>query len=144
MPQPACFLLLLTALTVAPLVPALAQHAPVMSGARPGSLRPDIPPTFPGGAGEMKKFLLTALQYPAAAADHQVSGKVVVAFTVQTNGSCTGFNVVSPPLGYGCEAEALRVAALMPRWEPARQRTTPVPVMATLTLPFGASPTVEK
>ncbi len=137
MPQPVFFLLILTALAAAPLTPVLAQHAPVTSGARPSSIRPDIPPKFPGGAGEMKKFLLTNLQYPATAADHQVSGKVVVAFTVQTDGSCTGFNVVSPLLGYGCEEEALRVAALMPRWEPARKRTTPVPVLATLTLPFG-------
>lgn len=119
------------------------QHQAVTGGPRPGSLRPDIPPKFPGGQSALQQFIREHLQYPDAAIDKQISGKLVVGFTVQADGTLTDVKIVSDTLGAGCEAEALRVVGLMPAWEPARIRTQPIAVPATLTLPFGATPELD-
>ena len=148
-------------LLVAPLVALLSaapatvqaqtptQSAKLHSGtperARPSRLggRPDTPCRFPGPDGSLQKFLRTNLKYPAAAADKQISGHVTVQFMVQADGTLTDFSTVGDSLGAGCEAEALRVAQLMPKWEPAKRRTQPVPTTTLLTLPFGATPTLD-
>lgn len=120
-------------------------HSGTADYARPSRLggRPDVPCRFPGPNGALQKFLRANLKYPAAAADHQVSGHVTVQFMVQADGAMTDFSTVGDTLGYGCEAEALRVARLMPNWEPAKRRTQPVPTTTLITLPFGASPTLD-
>lgn len=105
--------------------------------------RPDIPPRFPGDQKAMQKFLQDNLKYPDAAADHQVSGHVTVQFMVKEDGSLADFGIVGDTLGYGCEQEALRVAKLMPNWAPARRRTQPVATVTLITMPFGASPTLD-
>ena len=105
--------------------------------------RPDVPPRFPGDQPAMQKFLQENLKYPAAAADHQVSGKVTVQFMVKEDGSLADFQLVGDTLSYGCGQEALRVAKLMPNWVPARRRTQPVATLTLITLPFGASPELD-
>jgi TonB family protein len=112
--------------------------APSLSGGRP-----DVACRFPGPPNALGNFIRQNLQYPATAADKQVSGKVTVQFMVQADGSLTDFSVVGDTLGYGCEAEALRVARLMPSWVPAKRRNQPVPTTTLLTFPFGAAPALE-
>ena len=146
------FALLMGLLLLAPgvlLAQTPSQTPKLRSGtperARPSRLggRPDQPCRFPGPSGALQKFLATNLKYPAAAADHQVSGRVTVQFMVQADGTLTDFSTIGDSLGYGCEAEALRVVQLMPAWEPAKRRTEPVPTTTLLTLPFGAAPTLD-
>jgi TonB family protein len=48
------------------------------------------------------------LQYPQAAKENHIEGKVTLQFTVDTNGNTTELMVVKG-LGYGCDQEALRV-----------------------------------
>lgn len=141
------FLALLTGFAAAAQTPTQQPklHSGTPERARPSQLggRPDVPCRFPGPNGSLQKFLRENLKYPAAAADHQVSGHVTVQFMVQADGELTDFSTVGDSLGYGCEAEALRVAKLMPRWEPAKRRSQPVPTTTLITLPFGASPTLD-
>lgn len=143
------FLSLLAALLSAAPAAVLAQAPKLHSGtperARPSRIggRPDTPCRFPGPDGSLQKFLRTNLKYPAAAADKQISGHVTVQFMVQADGTLTDFSTVGDSLGAGCEAEALRVAQLMPKWEPAKRRTQPVPTTTLLTLPFGATPALD-
>jgi protein TonB len=114
-------------------------HAsPSLSGGRP-----DVACRFPGPPNALGNFIRQNLQYPAAAADKQVSGKLTVQFMVQADGSLTDFSIVGDTLGYGCETEALRVARLMPSWVPAKRRNQPVPTTTLLTLPFGATPVLD-
>ena len=120
-------------------------HSSTPDRPRPSQLggRPDVPCRFPGPNGSLQKFLAENLKYPAAAADKGSSGKVTVQFTVQADGSLTDISTVGDTLGHGCEAEAIRVVSLMPRWEPAKRRTQPVPTTTLLTLPFGATPALD-
>ncbi len=120
-------------------------HSGTPERARPSQLggRPDQPCRFPGPDGALQKFLRDNLKYPASAADKQISGSVTVQFMVQADGTLTDFSTVGDTLGAGCEAEALRVARLMPNWQPAKRRTQPVATTTLLTLPFGAAPTLD-
>ncbi|MBC7447706.1 MAG: TonB family protein [Hymenobacteraceae bacterium] len=120
-------------------------HSGTPERARPSQIggRPDQPCRFPGPNGSLQKFLRENLKYPATAADKQISGQVTVQFMVQADGTLTDFSTVGDSLGAGCEAEALRVARLMPNWEPAKRRTQPVPTTTLLTLPFGATPVLD-
>ncbi len=77
-------------------------------------------PAFPGGAGELAKFLSRNLQYPAEAEDARVSGRVVVSFWVDETGRAYGFGAVQSPHP-ALEAEAMRVAKKISRWEPGLQ-----------------------
>jgi periplasmic protein TonB len=157
--QSPVFLLLFAALTLfvgpvcAQTAPTTIIHPPKTTAApgtpnpRPspmrGGGRPDVPCHFPGPPNALGNFIRENLQYPAAAADHRVSGKLTVQFMVQADGSLTDFSIIDDSLGYGCEAEALRVAKLMPNWVPAKRRNQPVPTTTLLTLPFGATPVLD-
>jgi protein TonB len=77
-------------------------------------------PTFPGGLESMMKFLHSEIIYPTQARENGVEGKVVLSFIVQTDGSIAFLNI-EKSLGFGCDAEALRVVALMPKWNAGKQ-----------------------
>ena len=77
-------------------------------------------PMFPGGQVELTKFLSRNLQYPAEAADARISGRVVVSFWVDEQGHAYGFGAIQSPHP-ALEAEALRVARKIDRWEPGLQ-----------------------
>lgn len=77
-------------------------------------------PMFPGGQVELTKFLSRNLQYPTEAADARVSGRVVVSFWVDEQGHAYGFGAIQSPHP-ALEAEALRVARKIDRWEPGLQ-----------------------
>ncbi len=83
-------------------------------------MQAEIMPSFPGGDGELQRFLSRNLVYPDAARARNIEGKVVVQFVVETDGRLTNMNIIRE-LGYGCEAEVLHALARMPRWNPGRQ-----------------------
>jgi periplasmic protein TonB len=56
-------------------------------------------------------------------------------FTVNTDGSITDPQVLKG-LGFGTDAEALRVLKLMPRWKPGRQAGRTVRVRYNLPISF--------
>ncbi|MBO4658189.1 MAG: energy transducer TonB [Prevotella sp.] len=75
-------------------------------------------PSFPGGMQALLKFLSENITYPLQ--EESVTGRVVVRFVVETDGSITEPQVVRS-LHPQLDAEALRVISLMPKWEPAMQ-----------------------
>ena len=92
-------------------------------------------PEYPGGMGELMKFLSRNIKYPAAAQQARVQGKVVVEFLVGTDGSISDIKVkrsVNPEL----DAEAVRVIGLMPKWRPGEQRGKAVDVRYELPITF--------
>jgi protein TonB len=131
------------------LVPAeaqLAAHAaPTISAASPGPsptaptvyFAADEMPSFPGGSAEMLRFLGSRLNYPPAALDRSVSGKVHVRFTVDPEGHLHDPQVVRG-LGSGLDEEALRLVRLMPWWNPGKIQGRPVWVSLTLPITFRA------
>lgn len=92
-------------------------------------------PQFPGGEGEMYKWLGANIVYPPAAAEEGVSGRVVVEFVVGKDGSITNVRVVRPRHP-ALDKEALRVVKAMPKWIPGRNNGQPVKVTYTLPVTF--------
>ena len=92
-------------------------------------------PEYPGGMGELMRFLQKNLRYPAAARQARVQGKVIVEFLVGTDGSISDIKVkhsICPEL----DAEAMRVIGLMPKWRPGDQRGKAVSVRYEMPIEF--------
>lgn len=92
-------------------------------------------PEFPGGETEMRKFLSRNVQYPAAAQRGNISGRVVVQFVVERDGSI-GATKILKSIGFGCDEEAIRVIKSMPKWNPGKQNGKPVRVYFNLPVTY--------
>jgi protein TonB len=84
-------------------------------------------PEFPGGEGELMKFLQKNIQYPQMERDNDIQGKVIVRFTVQEDGSVADVNVIRA-VSPGLDKEAVRVVKIMPKFKPGRQQGKAVKV----------------
>ena len=115
----------------APAAVAAAPSAPTVYFAA------DEMPAFPGGDAALVKFLGSKLNYPAAALDRNLSGKVYLTFTVDPEGHLHDPRVVRG-LGAGLDEEALRLVRLMPGWMPGRVKSQPVWVTMTMPIVFRA------
>lgn len=74
-------------------------------------------PEFPGGMAQLMKWLTKNLTYPEMAKARQISGRVVVSFIINSDGTVDDaklLNTVDPML----DREALRVVKMMPKWNP--------------------------
>lgn len=79
------------------------------------------PTTFPGGMGELMKWLGKNIKYPDLAAENGIQGRVMVRFVVERDGSTSNVEIargVDPSL----DKEAMRVVKAMPKWNPGKQR----------------------
>ncbi|MBO0929411.1 M56 family metallopeptidase [Fibrella aquatilis] len=92
-------------------------------------------PQFPGGMQGLFNYVNDNLQYPEAARRAAVSGKVFVQFDVNTDGSIGSVQILKG-LGFGCDAEAVRLVKAMPKWIPGQQSGRPVTVRYTLPIDF--------
>ena len=123
-------------------------------------------PTYPGGQGEIMKYLSTHLRYPAVAREMQAEGEITIKFIVDKTGFVRSPQVVqtntkSPLItaevakaakegdeeaveisrNYYDAVEALKEEAIyvvrnMPRWEPGRQNGKRVETCYTLPVSF--------
>jgi protein TonB len=90
-------------------------------------------PTFK--EGDVRAWLARNLQYPPVAAENGISGRVVVGFVVEKDGSISNVQVlrgVDPSL----DKEAVRVVKAMPRWNPGMQNGSPVRVKYNVPVQF--------
>ncbi len=92
-------------------------------------------PEFQGGTAAMYAWLSKNIKYPAAAQRANISGKVYVSFTVNTDGTITDAQVLKG-LGFGTDEEATRVVRAMPRWKPGKQSGRAVRVKYNLPISF--------
>ncbi|MBE6292793.1 MAG: M56 family metallopeptidase [Bacteroidales bacterium] len=95
-------------------------------------------PEYPGGMGELMKFLQRNVRYPKEAQEQGKQGRVVVQFVVEKDGSITDAEIaksVDPQL----DAEALRVVNAMPNWTPGKQRGKEVRTRFTVPVTFRLS-----
>ena len=88
-----------------------------------------------GGYEQFYKYLAANMQYPKAAREAKVQGKVYVEFIVQTNGTLTDFKV-RKGIGQGCDEEALRVMAGSAKWVPGRQAGNAVKQQIVMPISF--------
>jgi TonB family protein len=92
-------------------------------------------PMFPGGIESMYKFLGENIKYPEAASNANVSGRVFLSFVVTETGEINDIQVLKG-LGFGCDAEAIRVLKSFPKWQPGKQNGIPVNVRYNLPINF--------
>ena len=95
----------------------------------------EVMPQFPGGQGELMKFLRNNVKYPAEAQKKKIEGRVIVGFVVDKKG-----RVVNPMVERSVhpllDAEALRVIKRMPKWKPGRVNGEPINVKYRLPITF--------
>jgi protein TonB len=92
-------------------------------------------PEFPGGEGELKKYLGNNIKYPPMAKEAGITGRVFVSFIVLEDGSISDVKILRG-IGGGCDEEALRVVKSMPKWKPGKQRGKSVRVQYSLPIHF--------
>ena len=80
---------------------------------------PDVNPEFAGGEAKLYEYLGENIKYPDIARDGGITGKVLVKFVVEKDGSITNVSVMRD-IGGGCGEEAKRVVRGMPKWKPGK------------------------
>jgi len=74
-----------------------------------------VEPSYPNGVSAMMSFIQKNLKYPASDLANNVSGKVEVTFTVESDGSLTNIKITKG-LTETTNNEVIRVIKLMPKW----------------------------
>ena len=92
-------------------------------------------PSFPGGPSAMMSWLSENKRYPEAARQQGITGRVVVAFIVEADGTLSDLRV-SRPVDPLLDEEAVRLVRNMPRWKPGRIGGKPVRCRMTLPIAF--------
>ncbi|MBN1599311.1 MAG: energy transducer TonB [Bacteroidales bacterium] len=94
-------------------------------------------PRFEGGSSlsDFTDYVQNSINYPLGALNNNVSGKVLVQFTVNTKGE-----VVNPAIlnrsDILLEQEVIRVITNSPKWKPGRRRNKPVDVSLVIPVNF--------
>ncbi|MBC7485178.1 MAG: energy transducer TonB [Cytophagaceae bacterium] len=84
-------------------------------------------PEFPGGKGELNKFLSKNVVYPRDAEKKGLFGKVIVSFTVEKTGEIIDVKILKG-VSESLDKEAIRVVKLMPKWKAGKNNGVPVNV----------------
>ncbi len=90
---------------------------------------------MPEFLGNKDEYMKNHTHYPEAAIATGIQGRVVISFVVNEDGSVGDAKVVRG-IGGGCDEEALRMVAGMPKWKPARHNGVPVKVFFVLPVKF--------
>ncbi len=93
-------------------------------------------PEFPGGMEALYRYLASNINYPQAAKNERIQGKVYVSFVIEKDGSVSNIKVLRD-IGGGCGEEAVRVVKQMPKWKPGRQRGKRVRTQYNLPINFN-------
>ena len=92
-------------------------------------------PQFPGGEGELLKYIATHIKYPTMAAENNIQGRVVVKFVVKKDGN-VGDVVVIRGKDPDLDKEAQRVVKTLPKFIPGKMNGQSVSVWYTLPINF--------
>lgn len=93
---------------------------------------------YPGGMTALYDYLSSAIQYPSAAKEAGIQGRVILSFVVGKDGRIADIQVLKS-LDSALDEEAIRVVKAMPAWSPGRQGDAPVRSRMTLPIVFRLS-----
>jgi protein TonB len=96
----------------------------------------EVMPSFRGGdLNKFREWVMKRTNYPQAAVDKKIQGRVYLTFVVETDGSVSNVTVVKgvDPL---IDDEAVRTIKSSPKWNPGLQRGQPVRVRYSMALSF--------
>ncbi len=91
---------------------------------------------FPGGPDKFYEYLKRNFRYPEVAAKNNIEGKVVLQFTVDTNGDITDIKVLQG-LTPETNAEAVRLIIGSANWLPAKEKGVFVKSILTIAINFN-------
>ncbi|MCQ2308987.1 MAG: M56 family metallopeptidase [Bacteroidales bacterium] len=92
-------------------------------------------PEYPGGTAKLLTFISENIKYPQSAMEKGIEGKCYIQFVIDVDGSITDVELMR---GFDeeCDAEALRVINLMPKWKPGKKDGKPVRVIYMIPVAF--------
>lgn len=97
---------------------------------------PDVQAQFPGGADKFYEYLRKNIKYPQEAIEHQIEGKVILQFTVGTNGDIENIRVLQG-LTAETNSEAARLINGSGNWIPARKNGKFMSSIMTIAIAFN-------
>lgn len=95
----------------------------------------DTMPAFIGGEMKMYKYIGENLVFPKKARRKNISGRVILSFVVEVDGSISNVKVQFS-LEESCDAEAIRVIESFPKWKPGRKDGNIVRVQLMMPIKF--------
>lgn len=126
-----------TSSTIQTAVPASSDYAP--DGKTCNYAEADVKPRFQGG--DMSSFtvwMMNQMKYPEKARNEKIGGRVVVKFTITSEGKLAGTEIVKSPDEMLSE-EVRRILALSPDWTPGKVDGRNVDVSVMLPVVFAIS-----
>lgn len=99
-------------------------------------IRVEKMPSFQGGdLNAFRNWVQGKLDYPQIAQENGISGRVVLSFVIEKDGTLTNIEVLQAP-DRSLSEEAVRVLETSPKWEPGMQSNKAVRVKYTLPVDF--------
>lgn len=95
------------------------------------------PAEFPGGMKAMYEWLSENINYPRISRDNNSSGRSIMRFVVNADGSIQNIQVVKSSGDMYLDKEAERVIGAMPKWNPGKQAGRAVRCWFTLPVRFS-------
>lgn len=92
-----------------------------------------VKPDFPGGIAKFYQFVARNFRFE----EEGISGRIIVTFVVEKDGSLTDIKVVRD-IGHGAGEEAIRVLKRSPKWTPGVQNGKNVRVLYSLPIAIQA------
>ena len=93
-------------------------------------------PSFQGGdLMTFRNWVMSKLRYPQIAQENGITGRVLLMFVIEKDGSLTNIQVIQTP-DSSLSDEAIRVLKTSPKWTPGKQRNQTVRVKYTLPVDF--------
>ena len=93
-------------------------------------------PSFQGGdLMTFRNWVQSKVRYPQIAQENGISGRVLMSFVIEKDGTLTNIQVLQAP-DRSLSDEAMRVLKQSPKWKPGKQRNQTVRVKYTLPVDF--------
>ena len=95
----------------------------------------ELMPKFVGGEKALNEYFDKSIKYPEQAKKNGTKGEVFTSFIIEKDGSISNVKL-KIGIGDGCDEEALRVVAAMPKWTPGLHNGKPARVQKFVPVTF--------
>lgn len=99
------------------------------------TLKDQKEPTPIGGMVSLKTYIDNNLSYPQEAIDNNIKGVVVLEVSINSDGSLNNISIIKG-LGYGCDAEAMKLITTGPKWTPKVENGIPIKASQQIKIKF--------
>lgn len=111
-----------------PIIKKPIDNSPIFKSA-------EVMPEFPGGEAALIKYINSHIQYPAAAEENNIQGRVIVQMVIEKDGSVGRVQVIRS-VDRSLDNEAIRVVKSLPKFFPGKQNNQPVRAWYTMPITF--------